>query len=74
MLIGTFLLYWGGEYPERVCDTGFGTPCIVAEDYYNFRVQCNVKILKLLYCKTVAEIFCIQTSCDSKISSNRIEW
>jgi len=28
MLIGTFLLNWGGEYPETICDVGFETLCI----------------------------------------------
>ena len=28
MLIGTFLLKWVEEYPGKVCDIGFETPCI----------------------------------------------
>ena len=28
MLIRTFCLFWGGEYPGKVCDIGFSTPCI----------------------------------------------
>ena len=29
MLIGNVCLFWGGEYPGKVCDIGIETPCIV---------------------------------------------
>ena len=40
----------------------------MAADTYNIYVQCHIKfMLKLLYCKTVIEIYCIQILWDSKI-------
>jgi len=47
---------------------------VVAIDYYKHPCTVLYKSLKLLYCKTVTEIFCIQTSSDSRISPDEIEW
>jgi len=47
---------------------------LVAIDYYTHLCTVLYKSLKLLYCKTVTEIFCIQTAGDSRISPDEIEW
>ena len=53
MLMGIFCLFWGGEYPGKVCDIGFGTPCIVECEvhmlvFINYWIEkCTVKHWKM---------------------------
>ena len=52
MLIGIFCLFWGGEYPGKVCDIGIETPCI---KYFRFML----KILKYYFIAQTKQIITV---------------